>query len=342
MQYIVHAMFCACNVLCMQCFVHAILLCMHAIYIMCICIIIPGCHCMYTHKAYTSASEILICMFSLQDMLLKLQAILLVTGFIGALGQIIQIPDTPTKTIGGFSQSHTIAIDEEERRVYVSDRDVGNAVRVFNGNGGLILTITAGFIYPGGIAISTTDRLYIADEGNDRIVITTKDGSLQSTIGTSGSGEGQLDGPHDVVIGPDGLLYVADAYNNRVQVLTLDGQFVKKLDLEGSPFNVAFGTDGRLHVGVFEISRIVIFDANGIEVQSVDLEYAPVHMDIDCSGYIYVTTNADLKIYDEYYNLLRTISGFENQRFNGIARWEGKNEIWTSDYGDNVYVYSGP
>ena len=294
------------------------------------------------HKAYTPASEILIYMFSLQEMLLKLQAFLLVTGFIGALGQIIQIPDRPTKTIGGFSQSNMIAIDEEARRVYVNDQYGGNAVRVFNGNGGLILTITAGLSYPGGIAISRTDRLYIADEGNDRIVITTKDGSLQSTIGTSGSGEGQLDGPHDVAIGPDGLLYVSDRYNNRVQVLTLDGQFVKKLDLEGPPFDVAFGTDGRLHVSVYEISKIVIFDANGTEVQSVDLEYAPVHMDIDRSGYIYVTTYADLKIYDEYYNLLRTISGFEYQRFNGIARWEGKNEIWTTDFGDNIYVYSGP
>ena len=68
------------------------------------------------HKAYTSASEKLVCMFALQDMLLNLQAILLVTGFIGALGQIIQIPDTPTKTIGGFSLANMIAVDEEERQ----------------------------------------------------------------------------------------------------------------------------------------------------------------------------------------------------------------------------------
>ena len=71
------------------------------------------------HKAYTSASEKLVCMFALQDMLLNLQAILLVTGFIGALGQIIQIPDTPMKTIGGFSLANMIAVDEEERHACV-------------------------------------------------------------------------------------------------------------------------------------------------------------------------------------------------------------------------------
>ena len=109
-----------------------------------------------------------------------------------------------------------------------------DAVRVFNENRGLILTITAGLSYPGGMAISTNGHLYIADVFNNRIVVTTKDGYLLGTVGTLGTGEGEFRFPCDVAIGPDGLLYVADTYNGGVQVLTLDGQFVKK-KMQGTP-----------------------------------------------------------------------------------------------------------
>ena len=106
-------------------------------------------------------------------MMLKLEVILLATGLIGALGQIVQIPNTPTKEVGGLAYAGLMTVDENEGRVYVSDR-TNDFVRVFNEDGDLILVIR-GFDDPGGMEISTTGVLYTADLNNHRVVMTTKD-----------------------------------------------------------------------------------------------------------------------------------------------------------------------
>ena len=268
-------------------------------------------------------------------MMLKLEVILLATGLIGALGQIVQIPNTPTKEVGGLAYAGLMTVDENEGRVYVSDR-TNDFVRVFNEDGDLILVIR-GFDDPGGMEISTTGVLYTADLYNHRVVMTTKDGFLLGTIGTYGSGNGQFNVPHDVALGPDGLLYVVEWFNRRIQALTLDGQFVKKIDLPSYAVSIAFGTDGRLHVTLYSLRKIMVFAANGTQVQSVDVGYYPLQIDIDSSGYIYVAGQnvgdgaGSVSIYDEYYHLLRTITGFTTSPLRGIARWEGKNKIWVTD-----------
>ena len=44
-------------------------------------------------------------------------------------------------------------------------------------------------------------------------------------LGSSGSGEGELDRPTDVAVDQDGIIYVADWMNNRLQVFDPDGNF---------------------------------------------------------------------------------------------------------------------
>ena len=48
--------------------------------------------------------------------MLKLEVILLATALIGALGQIVQIPNTPTKQVA-FGGLGLMAVDEGEGRV---------------------------------------------------------------------------------------------------------------------------------------------------------------------------------------------------------------------------------
>jgi DNA-binding beta-propeller fold protein YncE len=55
--------------------------------------------------------------------------------------------------------------------------------------------------------------------GNHRLQIVTLDGRLVKTIGSEGSGDGQLSFPESVAVTPNtGYIVVSDLSNNRIQV----------------------------------------------------------------------------------------------------------------------------
>ncbi|MEW5989198.1 MAG: NHL repeat-containing protein, partial [Chloroflexota bacterium] len=64
------------------------------------------------------------------------------------------------------------------------------------------------------------------------------------TIGAAGAGQGQLQGPRNLAIGPDGNLYVADSGNHRIQVFDPSGGFVRAWGSQGDAagqFNEPWG-----------------------------------------------------------------------------------------------------
>ena len=70
---------------------------------------------------------------------------------------------------------------------------------------------TAALAEPHDVALSTDGaRLYVADNGNDRVVVLDA-----MTLGERGAfGMGELGAPHDVAIDRDGRLLVADTDNS--------------------------------------------------------------------------------------------------------------------------------
>jgi DNA-binding beta-propeller fold protein YncE len=69
----------------------------------------------------------------------------------------------------------------------------------------------------------------VADFGNDRIQVFGVDGSLLSSFGARGSGDGQFQRPADVAVGSDGSLYVTDHFNDRVERFSGDGHYQAQL-----------------------------------------------------------------------------------------------------------------
>ena len=134
---------------------------------------------------------------------------------------------------------------------------------------------------PRAIAVDASEQVYVADTGNKRVRVYSKDGQYLRDIGSGGSGNGQLDEPSGLAISPDGKLYVADTWNRRISVFTLDGlpanifpttggQLVNNFrvrgwaeDLGNRPYLAVDPTRNLLYVTDPDAGRVLIYDASG-------------------------------------------------------------------------------
>jgi tripartite motif-containing protein 71 len=119
--------------------------------------------------------------------------------------------------LGQFSLIRGIDTDASGN-VYVND--VGNhCIQEFDATGNFIRSFGNGTQLSGNTRGLTIDRsnnvLYVADSAKQHVEVYNiapggSFGTFQGTIGTPGSGDGQLGGPRDMAIGTDGTVYVSD------------------------------------------------------------------------------------------------------------------------------------
>lgn len=119
-------------------------------------------------------------------------------------------------------------------------------------------------VSPGG------DRIFVSDKNHHQVQVFDGNETYQATIGSFGTGDGQLYQPHGLAATSD-RLYVADTKNHRVQVFTHTGVllfgFGQKGDQDGlfnDPKDVALTLDGEvLYVADTSNHRIQVFDKEG-------------------------------------------------------------------------------
>ena len=132
--------------------------------------------------------------------------------------------------------------------VYVAD--TGNdRIQVFWPNGTFAFAFGASgsgegnFSAPTGIFMSAERRtiprvypaqLYVADTGNDRIQVFWPNGTFARSVGTSGSGPGQLSAPADVEVDWRSMIVVADTGNDRIQIYWYNGTLAHSLGSSGN------------------------------------------------------------------------------------------------------------
>jgi len=159
---------------------------------------------------------------------------------------------------GRFVAPHGLRIDPRDN-VWVTDTALHQVFK-FSHDGKLLLTLgtqrsagvdAAHFNRPTDIAFGPDGSIFVSDGyGNSRIAKFSADGQFLLDWGHKGSGPGEFDTPHSVVVDAHGLVYVADRGNSRIQVFDAQGQFLKSWNSDelGRPWSLAMGPDNLLYV----------------------------------------------------------------------------------------------
>ncbi len=151
-----------------------------------------------------------------------------------------QLMEVESLTVGD-GQTNEIdpkgVVISERRDIYIADN---MADRVLKLNAKLEVVKSVGgrgwelgrFHDPRGLALSKDDtKLFVCDWGNGRVQVLDTDLRVLGSIGSSGSGEGELGFPMDVSCDSAGSIYIAEFY--RVQVFSQDGVFLRTIGHRG-------------------------------------------------------------------------------------------------------------
>ncbi|HTS76654.1 MAG TPA: peptidyl-alpha-hydroxyglycine alpha-amidating lyase family protein [Bryobacteraceae bacterium] len=95
------------------------------------------------------------------------------------------------------------------------------------------------FNRPTDVAWDAAGNIFVSDGyGNSRVVKYDKNGRFIASVGTKGSGQGQLNLPHTLAVDAKGNVYVGDRSNSRIQVFDNDLSFKAIYDNVGQPWAV--------------------------------------------------------------------------------------------------------
>lgn len=139
---------------------------------------------------------------------------------------------------GLFGRPTGIAVDPEERQIYVVETEIGR-IDVIDLKGKSLFSFgkrgngDGEFNRPTQVALHG-DRVYVTDTLNARIQVFDKSGNFISKVGSRGLGPGYLDKPKGVAIDSDGNIYVVEAMRDAVQMFNRDGAFLMEFGSTGN------------------------------------------------------------------------------------------------------------
>jgi len=159
---------------------------------------------------------------------------------------------------------------------------------------------------PRGVAIDTSNNIYIADAGNSRIRMINSSTGIISTVSGNGtfsfSGDGglaneaSLNSPQDIVFDKNNNLFIADLLNNRI----------RKIDAATGIISTVAGNGIKGFAGDGELA--VLANLNG-----------PQHIALDKFNNLYITDlfNQRIRMVDAATGIISTVAGNGNSGYSG-------------------------
>jgi DNA-binding beta-propeller fold protein YncE len=207
---------------------------------------------------------------------------------------------------------------------------------------------------PGGflpffVALDSSNNVYVADRGNDRVEKFDRDGNYLTQWGSFGTNNGQFEAPFGIAVDSSNNVYVADAGNYRIEKFTSSGTYLAQwgsLGGNNGQFDYAFGiaVDGSNNVYVADgvNCRIEKFTSSGTYLaqwgsfgtNNGQFE-APFGIAVDSSNNVYVADAGNYRI-EKF-----TSSGMYLAQWGSLGTNNGQfDEPFgiTVDSGNNVYV----
>jgi len=145
----------------------------------------------------------------------------------------------------------------------------GHTVTKFDTNGRVMLRLGARgfrgvgpntFDGPADVAVAENGDVFVVDgHWNNRVVKFSKEGRYLMEWGGKGSGPGQFNLPHTIVIDSRGRVLVGDRSNHRIQIFTQDGEYITEWDQFGWPSGMFIDDNDILYVADYQSKRGVTY-----------------------------------------------------------------------------------